>query len=65
MTNHRGVDGNLGFGAEANAVELGEESAELRAARVNWLSTSTPRSSSRAATNSLATRFIPSCKLLT
>ena len=35
------------------------------AAPVKWLSTSTPRSSSRAAMNSLATRFMPSCKLLT
>ena len=31
----------------------------------NWLRTSTPRSSSCAATNSLLTRFIPSCRLVT
>src|SRR5712692_1270867 len=40
-------------------------SVSSRAAPVNWLSTSTPRSSSRAATNSFATRFIPSWRLLT
>ena len=35
------------------------------AAPANLLSTSTPSSSSRADTNSLATRFIPSCNELT
>ncbi len=35
------------------------------AAPVNWLRTRTPRSSSRAEMYSLATRFMPSCRLVT
>ena len=58
---NRGADGVVLLGIPSRGVPLAIVVVIVaRAAPVNWLRMSTPCSSSRAATNSLATRFMPS-----
>ena len=61
------VDGPVqGIGGFFDVIGIDDKGfRNSRAAPANWLSISTPRSSSRAATNSLQTRFMPSCRLVT
>src|SRR6266568_3331337 len=58
-TSSAAAHSSVSYGLTINA------SGSSRAAPVKWLKMRTPRWSSRADTNSFATRFMPSCRLVT